>query len=51
MMKRTTVAVALALSVVALPALACPGKNKMPDQNALIMPSDGTLIVTPKTNV
>lgn len=44
-----TVALALALSMTALPALACPGKAKMQDQSASGTPVQ-TPVVKPKTN-
>lgn len=45
-----TVAVALALSMTALPALACPGKAKMQDTSASTTPVQNP-VVKPKTSV
>lgn len=50
-MKKLTVAVALALTMGALPAMAdCPGK-KLPDQNAMIVPGGAAPIVATTVTV
>lgn len=46
-MKRLTVAAVLALSVTALPAMACPGKKL--DQNAMVEPGPTAPVQTPTT--
>lgn len=45
----TPIALALALSLMALPALACPGKAKMQDQSASGAPVQHP-VVKPKTS-